>query len=80
MKQLPARIFFMYFCVAGFVGNLEKMSLMRIFNGYINIVTILDKGGCTQFVTILIHGGDLPNLLQYYIGEEGLSEPQICIT
>ena len=55
-----------------FVANSEKCRKYAFLGGSTQIITILHRGGSLKFITIL-QGGGLPDLLQYYKGEGGVS-------
>ena len=60
-----------------FVANSEKKSQIRFYRGVHPDYYI---GGVIEIYYNTTKGGGLPDLLQYYNGEGGLSGPQICIT
>ena len=62
-----------------FVANSEKCRKYT-FLPSVQIIMILHSGGYQNLLQYYMGVEGLPDLLQYYNGVGGLSGPQICIT
>ena len=58
--------------ISRFVANLEKCRKYTFLGGPPRLLRYY-IGGLSKFITILHGGGGLPDLLQYYKGEGGVS-------
>ena len=59
--------------ISRFVANSEKCRKYTFLGGSAQIITILHRGGVIQIYYNITWGGGLPDLLQYYKGEGGVS-------